>query len=167
MRFRQIDQITEITPGKSITAIKRLSPDEEYLRDHFPHFPVMPGVLMLEAMYQASMWLVRRSEDFAHAVVVLAEARNVKFSDFVQPGQVLHVTATWLKDEQLVTTLKTQGVVVDAEGNSAVAVNARLLLERYNLEQRYPERAASDPFLRRRHREMFGELTQGAARHVS
>ena len=166
MRFRQIDQITEITPGESITAVKRLSPDEEYLKDHFPHFPVMPGVLMLEAMYQASMWLVRRTEDFAHAVVVLAEARNVKFSDFVEPGQVLNVTANWMKDEDSVTTLKTHGIVVDAAGNSSVAVGGRLLLERYNLEDRYPARAASDPFLRRRHREMFLELTQGIGQSV-
>jgi 3-hydroxyacyl-[acyl-carrier-protein] dehydratase len=38
-----------------------LRPDEDYLRDHFPLFPVMPGVLMLEAMYQASCWLIRSS----------------------------------------------------------------------------------------------------------
>ena len=57
--FAQIDKITEIVSGDRISAVKFLSGDEDYLQDHFPHFPVMPGVLMLEAMLQASSWLVR------------------------------------------------------------------------------------------------------------
>ena len=50
MRFNLIDRITELNEGQSITAVKGLSLAEEYLKDHFPRFPVMPGVLMLEAM---------------------------------------------------------------------------------------------------------------------
>ncbi len=91
MRFSLIDRITELREGESVTAIKVLSMAEEYLADHFPRFPVMPGVMMLESMYQACAWLVRKSENFAHAMVVLREARNVKFSNFVEPGQVLVV----------------------------------------------------------------------------
>ena len=53
MRFTLLDRITDLRPGISITAVKTLLPDEEYLRDHFPRFPVMPGVLMLETMYEA------------------------------------------------------------------------------------------------------------------
>ena len=53
MRFTLIDRITELKPGVSITAVKGLTLAEEYLQDHFPRFPVMPGVLMLEAMFQA------------------------------------------------------------------------------------------------------------------
>ena len=79
MRFRFIDRITQLEPGKHIEAVKHLSGDERYLDDHFPRFPVMPGVLMLETMYQAGLWLVRRTENFAHSVVLLNEARNVKF----------------------------------------------------------------------------------------
>jgi 3-hydroxyacyl-[acyl-carrier-protein] dehydratase len=47
MRFTLIDRVLAVDPGKSITAIKALSLAEEYLGDHFPRFPVMPGVLML------------------------------------------------------------------------------------------------------------------------
>ena len=47
--------------------VKNLSLAEEYLSDHFPGFPVMPGVLMLEALTQAGAWLVRELEDFATA----------------------------------------------------------------------------------------------------
>lgn len=59
MRFTLLDRVVAIDPGKTITAIKTLSLSEEYLADHFPRFPVMPGVLMLEAMTQAAAWTIR------------------------------------------------------------------------------------------------------------
>ena len=62
MRFTLIDRIVELEPGVQITAVKNLTMAEEYLADHFPHFPVMPGVLMLEAMTQAAAWLARARE---------------------------------------------------------------------------------------------------------
>ena len=67
MRFSLIDRIVELEPGERVTATKSLTMAEEYLADHFPHFPVMPGVLMLEAMTQAGAWLVRVSEDLPTA----------------------------------------------------------------------------------------------------
>src|SRR5207253_6077713 len=111
MRFCLLDRILELEPGVRVAAAKRLRPDEDYLKDHFPRFPVMPGVIMLEALYQASTWLVRQSEGFAHAAVLLKEARNVKYSDFVAPGQTLEVTAEFLKQDETTTTLKSQGTV--------------------------------------------------------
>ena len=53
MRFTLLDRIIDFEPGDRITAVKSLAMAEEYLADHFPNFPVMPGVLMLEAMTQA------------------------------------------------------------------------------------------------------------------
>ncbi len=153
MRFSLVDRITELCEDKHIEAIKVLSLAEEYLADHFPRFPVMPGVMMLEAMYQSSAWLIRKSEDFAHSIVVLREARNVKFSNFVEPGQVLVVRAEILKQDENTTTLKSEAKV---EGK--IAVTARLVLERYNLSDRYPTRAATDAFTRRALRERFGLL---------
>jgi len=162
MRFRLLDRITELRPGESVTAVKSLHADEEYLKDHFPLFPVMPGVLMLEAMFQASMFLVRKSEDFAHAVVVLKEARNVKYNDFVEPGETLTVTAEIIKQEGATVSLKASGSVNGVEG-----VSARLVLERYNLADRHPERAASDPYMRHKFREFFEELYQPQAAPVA
>lgn len=150
MRFSLVDRITELSEGEYITAIKVLTLNEEYLADHFPRFPVMPGVMMLESMYQASAWLIRKSEDFAHTMVVLREARNVKFSNFVEPGQVLVVKASILKQTDETTTLKTEATV-----DGKTAVTARLVLERYNLADRYPSRAATDNYTRRELRERF------------
>ncbi len=153
VRFSLVDRIIELREGKDITAIKVLTLAEEYLADHFPRFPVMPGVMMLEALYQSSAWLIRKTEDFAHTVVVLREARNVKFSNFVEPGQVLVMKATMMKEDATTTTLKTEATV-----NGKTAVTARLVLERYNLADRYPSRAATDAFTRRELRERFDLL---------
>jgi len=92
MKFNLIDRITELVPGERVSAVKSLSLAEEYLADHFPRFPVMPGVLMIEAMVQASSWLVRRTEDFAHSMIMLSEARNVTYKSFVTPGQTLRLS---------------------------------------------------------------------------
>lgn len=158
MRFSQIDQVLELEPGVRIRAVKRLSPSEHYLKDHFPRFPVMPGVIMLEALFQASAWLVRQSEGFAHAVVLLKEARNIKYSDFVAPGQTLEVTAEILKQDEVLTTLKVQGTV---QGN--IAVTGRLVLERFNLADRYPLRKDADPYMRNETREKLVELLRPSA----
>jgi 3-hydroxyacyl-[acyl-carrier-protein] dehydratase len=92
MKFVLIDRISELVPGERIVAVKALSLAEEYLADHFPRFPVLPGVLMIEALVQASAWLVRATEDFAHSMLLLAEARNVTYKSFVSPGQLLELS---------------------------------------------------------------------------
>ncbi len=94
MKFVLLDRIVTLEPGKRIVARKALSLAEEYLADHFPTFPVMPGVLMIEAMTQAAGWLVQVGSDFAYSKVELAEARNVTYKNFVRPGEVLEVEVT-------------------------------------------------------------------------
>ncbi|MFN9627387.1 MAG: beta-hydroxyacyl-ACP dehydratase, partial [Planctomycetota bacterium] len=69
MRYRQLDKIIELVPGERIVATRELRKDEDYLRDHFPLFPVMPGVMMLEALFQASMWLVHATDNFEHSML--------------------------------------------------------------------------------------------------
>ena len=157
MQFRLLDRITELEPGVRIRAEKSLAGTEHYLKDHFPLFPVMPGVLMLEAMFQASMWLIRRTDDFRYAIVLLKEARNVKYADFITPGRTLVVTAEILKHEGDRFTLKAQGTVDDE-----VAVSARLIVERGHIKDHKPLRAPSDPYTRKRMREFFNELYQPA-----
>ena len=77
MQFSLIDRILELEEGSHIKAVKTLSMAEEYLKDHFPRFPCMPGVLMVESMFQAAAWLIRKSENFTNSMVVLKEIRNL------------------------------------------------------------------------------------------
>ena len=153
MRFTLIDRIVELEAGSRISAVKNLSMAEEYLADHFPGFPVMPGVLMLEAMTEAGAWLVRVGEDFAHSIVVLKEARNVKYGQFVQPGQTLRVHAEIVGQTDEETKFKAQGTV-----DGQVAVSARLVLQRYNLADRVPNRAVTAELIKREMRDLFGLL---------
>ena len=82
---------------------------EEYLADHFPNFPVMPGVLMLEAMTQAGAWLMRLSEDFAHSSWSEAgEQREVRAVR--RAGPTLTVTAEILSQTDTETKVKAQGI---------------------------------------------------------
>jgi 3-hydroxyacyl-[acyl-carrier-protein] dehydratase len=155
MRFSLIDRIERLEPGASITAIKALSMAEEYLADHFPGFPVMPGVLMLEAMTQAGAWLVRASEDFAHSIVVLKEARSVKYGQFVEPGQTLQVTDEILSQTHRETILKARGMV-----GGRTTVSARLVLERYDLGETQPAQAQTDELIKHEMRALFSLLYQ-------
>jgi 3-hydroxyacyl-[acyl-carrier-protein] dehydratase len=153
MYFSLIDKIDTLEPGKRIVATKSLSLSEEYLRDHFPNFPVMPGVLMLEALTQASAWLIRVSGDFAHSIVVLKEARNVKYARFVQPGQTLVIVAEIVQEDGNLVTLKAEGTV---EGQTNL--KAKLILCRYNLSDTDPTKAMSDKKLIAEMREQLKNL---------
>jgi 3-hydroxyacyl-[acyl-carrier-protein] dehydratase len=163
MRFTLLDRVTAIEPGKSITAIKTLSLSEEYLADHFPCFPVMPGVLMT----QAAAWAIRLGEDFAHSIVVLREARNVKYGDFVEPGKVLTVTAEVLSQDGPLVKVKASGSVGDR-----TSLTARLVLERYNMADRVAYGDAIDVRVRSEMRKLWSLLhpasrQQGGGRRVA
>jgi 3-hydroxyacyl-[acyl-carrier-protein] dehydratase len=142
MSFPLIDRIVALEAGSSITAVKSPSLSEEYLQDHFPQFPVMPGVLMLEAMYQAAAWLIRATDDFSHSVVLLKEARNVRYSGFVRPGETLRVSAQIQKREDCQTTIKAIGQIGDKK-----VVSARLVLLQRNLADDNPDHATIDGIL--------------------
>ena len=150
MRFTLLDRVTAIEPGQSITAIKTLSLSEDYLADHFPRFPVMPGVLMLEAMTQAAAWTIRLGEDFAHSIIVLRTAKNVKYGDFLQPGQVLTVTAEVIGQDANTTKIKASGMI-----GGRTSLTARLVLERYNLADRMPYGDAVDVRVRAEMRKLW------------
>jgi 3-hydroxyacyl-[acyl-carrier-protein] dehydratase len=139
MRFNLVDRIVEVQPGRSLRAVKNLTLGEEYLADHFPTFPVMPGVLMLEALVEAGAWLLRLSDDFRHSVIVLREARNVKYGTFMEPGRQMTVTVELIEQDGASATFKGKG-----EADGQTTVSARLTLARYNLRDRDASLAAAD-----------------------
>jgi 3-hydroxyacyl-[acyl-carrier-protein] dehydratase len=154
MRFLLVDKIVSLEAKKSISARKNLSLSEEYLQDHFPGFAVMPGVLMLETMVQASAWLMRYSEDFQYSTILLKQARAIKFNSFVKPGQTLAVTSTvhkWNDDDDCI--FKTVGIVGDK-----LTVSARITLQRFNLADKHAELATTDEALTQEMRKIFNQI---------
>ncbi len=123
MKFVLIDKIEMIEPEKRIVTTKNLSMAEEYLADHFPSFPVLPGVLMLEAMTQSAAWLVRLKQNYAHSIVVLKAARNVRYSYFLKPGNTLRCEVDAVSIDETSAKFKGVGYVGDR-----LAVSARLEL---------------------------------------
>ena len=89
MKFTLIDDILEQTDDR-IVAVKQVSLAEEYLADHFPRFPVLPGVLMLETMVQAARVLL----DARAGRLVLGSVKALKYGAMVRPGETLEVEVT-------------------------------------------------------------------------
>jgi 3-hydroxyacyl-[acyl-carrier-protein] dehydratase len=153
MRFLLLDAIQSYEPGVELTAIKNVALSEEYLADHFPEFPVLPGVFMLEAATQAAAWLLRLSENFAHSIICLKEARNIKYADFVPPGYTLKVTVSLIKREERLATFKVEGQLGDRP-----TLSGRIVLETYNLRERNPEKLVIDRKLETKFRKTLAAL---------
>jgi 3-hydroxyacyl-[acyl-carrier-protein] dehydratase len=90
VRFVLIDRVLERQPDR-LVAIKNVTAAEEYLGDHFPGFPVLPGVMMLEALVQAGRTLLAGIDPAPERPLVLAEVRNIRYGNMVRPGQSLRV----------------------------------------------------------------------------
>ena len=157
MRFVLVDRITELKTGQSLVALKNLSLAEEYLADHFPGFPVMPGVLMLEALTQAGAWLVRDMEDFAHSVILLKRAKTIKYGSFVEPGRQLHLNVTLVSHDDRESTFKGEGSI---DGQSMV--RGQFTLMRYNLRDRDPELHTTDASIVSGLRDLYSTLRKGS-----
>ncbi|RUL88493.1 3-hydroxyacyl-ACP dehydratase FabZ family protein [Tautonia sociabilis] len=157
MRFVLIDRILDLDPGRRIEAAKNLSLGEEYLADHFPGFPVMPGVLMLEALTQAGAWLIRDMEDFAHSVVLLKKARTIKYGSFVEPGRQLVLQVELVSHGERETEFKGKGLIDDQ-----VMVGGRFTLTRYNLRERDPALHRTDAMIVEQLRDLYSTLRKGS-----
>jgi 3-hydroxyacyl-[acyl-carrier-protein] dehydratase len=139
MKFLLVDRIDAIERGKRIVTRKALSLAEEYLADHFPAFPVLPGVMMVEAMVQAAAWLVRIEQQFSRSIVVLSSARNVRYANFVRPGQMLRCEMEAVSIGESESKFKGVGLV-----DGQQAVSARLELRSFNLADRGAYLAGAD-----------------------
>ncbi len=129
MRFAFVDSIIELERGKRIVTVRAVTLGEEYLADHFPTFPVLPGVLMLQALVESATWLVREAQDFAPGVVLLRQAKNVTYKSFVKPGHLLRVEVACRRLERGES---------DFEG-SGLCDNTEVVRARFSLIHRLPE----------------------------
>ncbi|MCB1276301.1 3-hydroxyacyl-ACP dehydratase FabZ family protein [Prosthecobacter sp.] len=95
LEFRFIDELTELVPGVSAKAVWKLKGDEEFLRGHFPNAPLMPGVLMVEALAQLGGILVQtRPGEVPLKNLRLTAVRQIKILGSITPGQSIHISGT-------------------------------------------------------------------------
>ena len=127
MRFCLIDRVVEREADR-LVALKLVTSAEEYLGDHFPGFPVLPGVMMVEALVQAARELEGEPR------LMVQSVRALKYGSFVKPGESLRVEVAVTKREAGgVVTVKATGHRVtagapDEASEEAVAVSGRLVL---------------------------------------
>ncbi len=97
MRFYLIDKITEWNVGKSARGTKAVSLSEDFFDDHFPRYPIMPGVLILEALAQLSGLLLEatvESQCHVRKKALVSIMEKVKFRNIARPGDVLTLETT-------------------------------------------------------------------------
>ena len=92
--FLLIDEVLELEPGQRVVALKRVREDEWYLRGHFPGRPVMPGVLIVEAMAQTGAVAVLSEEENRGRIALFAGIDDTRFKRIVEPGDELQLECT-------------------------------------------------------------------------
>jgi len=109
--FLFIDKVVELEEGKKIVCVKNVSGNEPVFVGHFPDFAIMPGVLIIEAMAQASIILFRKSlptqQNDKNTVFLLASVNNARFTKPVFPGDQLFI-------EIIVEKIVSKGAIVQA-----------------------------------------------------
>jgi 3-hydroxyacyl-[acyl-carrier-protein] dehydratase len=99
MRYLLIDRITGWIAGEHIAGIKNVAMSEDFLEFHFPRNPVMPGVLLLEAMVQLSGWLEAASSEFRYWFL-LTKVQQCKFYGFAFPGDQVRLEMTRVRETE-------------------------------------------------------------------
>jgi 3-hydroxyacyl-[acyl-carrier-protein] dehydratase len=95
--FLLVDRILEVESGKRAVGIKNVSANEEFFQGHFPSRPIMPGVLIIEAMAQVGGVMILSMEEHRHKMAYLATIENAKFRRPVVPGDQLISEAVLLR----------------------------------------------------------------------
>ncbi len=89
--FLLVDRIVEIDPGKRAVGLKNVSIGEPFFQGHFPDYPVMPGVLIVEALAQVGAVALLMMEEFRGRIAFFAGIDNVRFKRQVKPGDTLRL----------------------------------------------------------------------------
>jgi 3-hydroxyacyl-[acyl-carrier-protein] dehydratase len=131
--FVMIDRVRECEPGKRIVALKCVSVNEPYFQGHFPNRPIMPGVLILEAMAQAAGILVFRTEGKkpdSDSVYYYAGIDNARFKKPVVPGDLLEIEVTLERSLRGIWKF-----VCAARVDGAIVAEARILCSMRRIDQ--------------------------------
>ncbi|HSB02985.1 MAG TPA: 3-hydroxyacyl-ACP dehydratase FabZ [Anaerolineales bacterium] len=118
MRFILIDRILELHPDESAIGVKNVTMSEDFLAHHFPHRPIMPGVLIVESMVQLADWLIRASSDFKMIGLATAFDR-MKFRNVVRPGDQMKVKVSLTSQQGDLASFKGVAYVGDKLAASA------------------------------------------------
>jgi len=108
-----VDKVIAMEPNKSVIGIKNVTFNEPHFLGHFPDHPIMPGVMIVEAMAQTSAIMVVKSSDFnpEEKLVYFMSIDNVKFRKPVVPGDVLELHVETVQNRGPVWKFKGKGVV--------------------------------------------------------
>ncbi|MDZ7673342.1 MAG: 3-hydroxyacyl-ACP dehydratase FabZ [Halanaerobiales bacterium] len=123
--FLLVDRVVEIVPEKKVTAIKNVTYNENFFQGHYPQKPVMPGVLIIEALAQTGGFLMLNSVDKTDAIPYFAGIDKAKFRKPVQPGDQLKLICSVIKLKGRVAKVKAEAYVEDdlvAEGRLLFAM---------------------------------------------
>lgn len=123
--FLLVDKILELEPGKRAVGIKNVTANEPFFQGHFPNYPIMPGVLIVEALAQTAGIAVAVQEENKGKLGVFAGIESIKFKYQVQPGDTLQLEAEILMAKMGVVKAKVKATVdgnVAAEGEIKFAM---------------------------------------------
>ena len=126
--FLLVDRVLAITPRVSITALKNVTMNEPFFQGHFPDFPVMPGVLIIEALAQTAALLTFSEAKAENAIYYFAGIDGARFKKPVLPGDQLIMTAILEREKAGIYKFQVKATVNDelaAEANITCAVRTK------------------------------------------
>ncbi len=140
MRYFLLDKVTELVPGERARGIKNVTLTDEVLHDHFPDYPVLPGVLVIEAAAQLGGFLLEMTfnkEGEAPRRAVLVQIQQAKFYKPAEPGDQITLTATLGPTIEAAAQIKAEATIA---GERAMRATITFMLKAIDSERVHEQR---------------------------